>query len=69
MDPVSIGLTPVKIKSTSTLQFPEQILNTAPLHRLEEFRLLHEMMSFWMEKSFNVVSFEAKSLQLTSILN
>lgn len=46
VDPVSIGLTQVKIKSTSTLQFPEQILNTAPLHRLEEFRLLPEMMSF-----------------------
>lgn len=46
VDPVPIGLTQVKIKSTSTLQFPEQILNTAALHRLEEFRLLPEMMSF-----------------------
>lgn len=61
VDPVSIGLTQVKIKSTSTLQFPEQILNTAPLHRLEEFRLLHEMMSFWMEKSFNVVALKQKA--------
>lgn len=61
MDLVSTGLTPVKIKSTSTLQFPEQILNTASLHRLEEYRLLHEMMSFWKRKSFNEVSFEMKS--------
>lgn len=45
MDLVSTGLTPVKIKSTSTLQFPEQIPNTASLHRLEEFRLSHEMIN------------------------